>query len=57
MSPPNFAALRVAVQVRDSDRPGTLTSLLARLERLWREGERQREQLNERRDVGEAPRD
>jgi hypothetical protein len=48
VSPPDFAALRVLVQVRDGERPGTLTSLLARLERLWREGERRREQFNER---------
>jgi hypothetical protein len=52
MSPPDFAALRVAVPVHD-DKPGTLTSLLARLERIWRDGERQRERMNEKREQEE----
>ncbi len=42
MTPAQIAAVRVTVQVRDDDKPGTLSSLLARLERLWREGEQRR---------------
>ena len=44
MSPPEVAALRAAVVVHE-DRPGSLTSLLTRLERAWREGEQERERM------------
>lgn len=42
MTPPDVAALRALVPVHD-DKPGSLTALLARLERYWRESEAERE--------------
>jgi len=42
MTPPEIAALRAAVAVR-GDKPGTLSRLLARLEKYWRESEAERE--------------
>lgn len=47
MTPAEIAALRVAIAVRD-DRPGTLPSLLARLERSWREAEQRRQEWLDR---------
>jgi hypothetical protein len=43
-TPAQIAALRCAVAVNDDERPGTLTALLARLERFWRESEAARAQ-------------
>lgn len=43
-TPAQIAALRCAVAVADDQQPGTLTVLLARLERFWRESEAARAQ-------------